>query len=294
MARVVIVTGMSGAGRASCLKVLEDLDFEAIDNVPVTLLGRLLGPHEPPARALAVGIDIRTRAFEPAGLVARLAGVLDRGGGRPTLLFLDCDDEILTRRFTETRRRHPLAADRPVGDGIALERALLRPLKAAADLVIDTSRLSLAELRRLLVGHFAPAAESRLTLTITSFSFRHGLPREADLVLDVRFLANPHYVDALRPLTGLEPAVQAHVAADPGFAGFMERLDALLLPLLPRYRGEGKSYLTVAIGCTGGQHRSVFVAEALSERLRSAGWPVTTVHRDLPAALDSNSSGSPA
>lgn len=280
--RIVVVTGMSGAGRSSCLKALEDQGFEAVDNLPLELLARLL-PGEPAARDLAIGIDSRTRAFAPEALLAAL-GPRGARARRATLLFLECDDEILQRRFTETRRRHPLAVDRPVGDGIARERRLLAPLKAEADLVIDTSLLSGAELKRLLDERFAAGTSAAPALSIVSFAYRQGLPREADLVLDVRFLANPHYVESLRPRTGLDPEVQAHIRADPDLAAFLDRLETLLVPLLPRYHAEGKSYLTVAVGCSGGRHRSVYVAEALAARLRAAGSTVRVVHRELQAA----------
>jgi len=283
--RLVIVTGMSGAGRTSCLKFLEDHGFEAIDNLPIPLIERFGRLDDGLERDLAIGLDSRTRAFAPTRLV-ELVDKLARANPkvRVSLLFFDCDDEALQQRYTETRRRHPLAADRPVQDGIAAERALLRPLKAAATLVIDTTRLSLPELKRLLTGHFATPDNSRgLVVSCVSFAYRRGLPREADLVFDVRFLANPHYVPALEPLTGLDPAVQAHIASDPDFAAFAANLEALLVPLLPRYRAEGKSYLTIAVGCTGGKHRSVFVTERLATALRAAGYEVSTLHRELAA-----------
>jgi len=278
---LLIVTGMSGAGRSSCLKVLEDLDFEAVDNLPLPLLERMLRLEEGLERDLAVGMDTRTRAFDPARLTALLDSVkasprLDAG-----LVFFDCDDDVLQRRFTETRRRHPMAADRPVGDGIAHERKLLAPLKTTADLVIDTSQMTLPELRRLLTGHFGGRDTGRLALSVVSFSFRKGVPREADLVFDVRFLRNPHYIETLAALTGRDPEVQRFVEADPGFADFFERLSGLMRFLLPRFAAEGKSYLTVAIGCTGGQHRSVFLAERLAETLRDDGFEIATAHREL-------------
>jgi len=283
--RLVIVTGMSGAGRTSALKFLEDLGFEAIDNLPIPLIERFVRLDEGLERDLAIGIDSRTRAFDPrrlANLVERLARANPEVA--VSLLFFDCDDEALQQRYTETRRRHPLAADRPVQDGIAAERALLAQLKAGARLVIDTTRLALPDLRRILTGHFGrPSSESGLTISCVSFAYRHGLPREADLVFDVRFLQNPHYVPALKALTGLDPQVQEHVRGDPGFAAFEHRLLALLLPLLPRYRAEGKSYLTIAFGCTGGQHRSVFLTERLANALREAGYEVSTTHRELTA-----------
>jgi UPF0042 nucleotide-binding protein len=284
VSRIVLVTGMSGAGRSTALKGLEDLGFEAVDNLPATLLGSLIRSGERVERDLAIGIDCRTRAFDPQKLCQQVAERRSPRGSNFHLLFLDCEDEILRRRFTETRRRHPLAPDRPVTDGIIRERRLIAPLREQADLVIDTSQLSQARLRELIASHFGEAAMARPTLSLISFAYRNGLPREADLVFDVRFLANPHYVEALRPLTGLDPQVRAHIEADPAFALLMERLDALMLPLLPFYQREGKSYLTIAFGCTGGRHRSIVVAERFAERLRSSGWLVSLRHRDTPEA----------
>jgi UPF0042 nucleotide-binding protein len=283
--RVMLISGLSGAGKSSALKALEDLGFEAIDNLPLYLLRRLLWPGEEPValpdQPLAIGIDSRTRDFRAEGLLAQI----DESSGRDdltlSLLFLDCDDNILRRRFTETRRRHPLAADRPVSDGIELERQLVAPLRDRADLVVDTSRLTPGELRQFLDARFAPDRTPGLMVALTSFAYRQGLPREADLVFDVRFLANPHYQEALRPGTGRDPEVAAFIAADDAFAPFMARLGEMIGDLLPRYQREGKSYLTVAIGCTGGQHRSVFVAESLAEHLRRGGWPVALRHREL-------------
>ena len=283
--RLVIVTGMSGAGRTSCLKILEDQGFEAIDNLPIPLIERFVRLDEALERDLAIGLDSRTRAFDPTRLAALVARLARANPSVPvSLVFFDCDDEVLQQRFTETRRRHPLAADRPVQDGIAAERALLAPLKIAADVVIDTTQLTLPDLKRRLVGQFGHTDKSRaLTISCVSFAYRRGLPREADLVFDVRFLRNPHYVPALKPLTGLDPAVQAHVEGDPDFDRFEATLEALLKPLLPRYQAEGKSYLTIAVGCTGGQHRSVFVTERLARALRAGGYEVSTTHRELAA-----------
>ncbi|HFA60339.1 MAG TPA: RNase adapter RapZ [Rhodospirillales bacterium] len=281
MPRTVIVTGMAGAGRSSALKILEDLGFEAVDNLPLPLLPRLLQGEEE-AQDLALGIDTRSRRFAPDLLLARIAARAAEGEA-PVLLFLDADDETLLRRFTETRRRHPLAQDRPVADGIARERRLLAPLRAAADLVVDTSRLALPELRRLLESRFGVGHGPGLVVTVMSFAYRNGLPREADLVFDVRFLRNPHYEEALRPLTGRDPEVGGFIAADEAFAPFETGLLGLLRQLLPRYRREGKSYLTIALGCTGGRHRSVFVAERVARRLQGDGWRVNLLHRELPA-----------
>ena len=284
MGQIVLVTGMAGAGRTTALKALEDCGFEAVDNLPATLLGSLVRPGDRLERDLAIGIDCRTRAFDPPRLIQEI--IERRGDENPQLrlLFLDCEDEILRRRFAETRRRHPLALDRPVTDGIARERQLMAPLLEQADLVIDSSLLSLGELRRLVAGHFATPSERRLTLSVVSFAYRSGLPREADLVFDVRFLANPHYVEDLRPKDGRDPAVRAYVEADSAYGLLFERLEALLIPLLPSYQREGRSYLTIAFGCTGGRHRSIVVAESFAERLRAAGWPVLLRHRDTPEA----------
>lgn len=280
-APVVLVTGMSGAGRSRALKAFEDLGFEAVDNLPIALFRMLVRGRSPTDRRVAIGIDTRTRDFTAQGLLDTASSIrTDRHA--PFLLFLDCDDDVLIKRYTETRRRHPMAADRPVSDGIQIERTLLAPLRDTADLVVDTSALAPGDLQRLLQNAFAgPQTEPHLTVTVASFSFRRGLPREADLVFDVRFLNNPFYVDALRPLNGKNPEVAAYVERDPDFAGFFDGLTHLIAPLLPRYVAEGKSYLTIAIGCTGGQHRSVFVAERLAGWLAELGLKVGVVHRDV-------------
>ncbi len=279
--RVLLVTGMSGAGRSSALKILEDLGYEAVDNLPLGLFDKLLatGDGDDGGRPLAIGIDSRTRAFDADAIVERI-GDLRAEGVEITLVFLDCSGTELTRRFSETRRRHPLATDRPAADGIAREREIVAPLRRAADIVIDTSDYAVRDLRRALAGRFARAGVEPLTLTLMSFGFARGLPRDADLVFDMRFLANPHWDVALRPLTGEDAEVRAYVAADPAFAPAFERIYELLLLLLPRYGAEGKSYLTVAFGCTGGRHRSVFVAQAMADRLAAAGWAGSVVHRD--------------
>lgn len=282
--RILLVTGMSGAGKSTALKALEDLGYEAVDNLPLSLLGALAHPPYTARKPLAIGVDIRTRDFGVQPFLAELDALMARPALETKVLFFDCEDEVLRRRYTETRRRHPLAADRPVTDGIEHERRLVSPLRARADLVIDTSHLSLHDCRRILQGHFALEVESGLAVFVVSFSYRHGLPREADLVFDVRFLANPHYDPALRPLTGADPAVAGFIEADPGFAAFFASLTALIEPLLPRFRIEGKSYLTIAIGCTGGQHRSVYVARRLAEWLAERGQRVSVSHRDVPVA----------
>jgi UPF0042 nucleotide-binding protein len=230
---------------------------------------------------LAIGIDIRTRDFGVTEMLAELDRLRHERQQPLRLLFVDCDDDVLARRFTETRRRHPLAIDRPLLDGLIHERGLLSDLRNRADLVIDTSLLPPAELRRVLGGQFPLEAQSSLLLFVTSFSYRRGLPREADLVFDVRFLDNPHYRPSLSSLTGKDPEVAQFVAADPDFAAFFAGLTGWLGPLLPRYAAEGKCYLTIAIGCTGGRHRSVTTAERLAAWLREQGQRVDLRHRDL-------------
>ena len=282
--RLVLVTGMSGAGKSIALKAIEDLGYEAVDNLPLSLLGALVNPAVGARKPLVIGVDIRTRDFGAQPFLDELDALMSRPDLEVKLIFLDCEDDVLRRRYTERRRRHPLAVDRPVTDGIEHGRRLISPLRARADLVVDTSHLSLHDLRRTLQGHFALGVESTLAIFVVSFSYRHGIPREADLVFDVRFLANPHYDPALRPLSGTDPAIGAFITADPGFAPFFGSLTGLIEPLLPRFRTEGKSYLTIAVGCTGGQHRSVYVAERLAEWLRARGQRVNIAHRDVPAA----------
>jgi RNase adapter protein RapZ len=277
--RLLVVTGMSGAGRSTALKAVEDMGYEAVDNLPLSLLPNLLSaPATPP---LAIGVDVRTRDFGVSALLATLDRLVAEHNLDLKIVFLDCEDDRLVRRYTETRRRHPLAGDRPVLDGIHLERQRVWPLRDRADLVIDTTALNPGDLKRLLQGHFALGTAPGITIFVTSFSYRHGLPRDADLVFDVRFLRNPHYVAALRPLTGRDAPVGAFIEADPDCAPFFKRLCLLLTPLLPRYEREGKSYLTIAIGCTGGRHRSVYLAERLAAWLSEQGRPVGVNHRDL-------------
>jgi len=282
---VVLVTGLSGAGKASILRVLEDLGYETVDNPPLRMLEEeLVGDGEGP---LAAGVDTRTRGFAPRDVLAMLARLRGRPEVAATLLYATAEEAVLLRRYTETRRRHPLTPGGSLGnrvaDGIARERALLEPLRDAADLVVDTSELPLPELRRLIERRFRPEGAPGLSILLQSFAFPRGLPREADLVFDLRFLRNPHYVPELRPGTGLDPAVAAYVEGDPEFPAFWERLTGFLAPLLPRYAAEGKKYLTVALGCTGGRHRSVLVAERLAAYLRALGWRADVAHRELPA-----------
>ena len=282
--RTLLVTGMSGAGRTSALKALEDIGFEAVDNLPLRLMPGLVLQGPAPGHGLAIGIDVRTRDLV-AEVFAEDVEQLRRDSGKLIdIVFLECDDEVLQRRYTETRHVHPIAVDRPLADGIAEERRLLRPLREAADIVIDTSHTSVRDLSRMLrdlVG--GGTSDNSLHVFVLSFAFRSGIPRDADLVFDVRFLRNPHYDPALRPMTGLDAAVGAYIEEDRGYGAFFERLTGLLDLLLPRYREEGKSYLTIGIGCTGGQHRSVYTAQKLAGWLRERTPRVDVRHRELAA-----------
>ena len=283
---ILLVTGLAGAGRTTVLKTLEDVGWETVDTLPLGLVERLLSSPLPEgtadaARPLAIGIDARTRGFDAAQILARLDRLRNASGTPTATLFLDCADGVLARRFSATRRRHPLAADRPVQVGIANERMLLQPLRDAADHLIDTSETSSNELQAEIRQRFGEAEVTRPTLIVSSFAYSRGLPRHADLVFDMRSLSNPHWIAELRPGTGLDADVSAHIAADPAYADALARIEALLLALLPRYGHEGKSYVTVAFGCTGGRHRSVHCAERVANRLREAGFSPTVVHRDL-------------
>lgn len=287
---ILLVTGLAGAGRSTALKCLEDIGYEAVDNLPLDLLPLLLaglGQTTLPdlAKPLAIGIDSRTSGFSSERFIDLVRQLKAESTLKVSLLFLDCEDDVLQRRYTETRRRHPLAQDRPVADGIQRERTLMAPVRDRADLMLDTSDTAIGDLKVLLSGHFGTAARSELAVTVLSFSYRQGLPRESDLVFDVRFLDNPHYNQELKPLTGEDLAVGKAIEADPAFPGFFAALTSLLWPLLPGYEAEGKSYLTIAIGCTGGRHRSVFVAGRLAAWLRDKGRSVTLRHRDLARDL---------
>lgn len=276
--RVVLVSGLSGAGKASILHALEDLGYEAMDNPPLSFVAALVGRSD---RPLAIGVDARSRGFDPTGVLTALAELRANPVLAPMLVFAEADEDVLLGRYTESRRRHPLAPMGTVAEGIAAERALTLPLRNAADLRIDTSETTLAELRRLIGGHFGAGTLGELALALVSFAYPRGLPREADLVFDVRFLRNPHYVAALAPLTGLAPEVGTFIESDPDFTAFFAKLEGLLRLLLPRYRQEGKSYATIAVGCTGGRHRSVYVVERLGKVLVEAGWRVQITHREL-------------
>lgn len=277
--RVVFVSGPSGAGRSTAIRALEDLGFEAIDNLPLSLLPRLLdGP--PPTRPLALGTDPRNRDYSAQALIA----AVDRLAADPKVLadlvYLDCSTDVLVRRYSETRRRHPLAPeDRPIL-GIELEQDLLAPVRARAGILIDTSDMTPHELRAEVQRWFAPGGQ-QLALSVQSFSYKRGLPTGADLVFDCRFLRNPYWNPELRSLDGRDAAVVDHIAEDARFAPFLTQVTQLVETLLPAYQEEGKAHLTVAFGCTGGQHRSVAVTEKLAAHLAQAGWQVSKRHREI-------------
>ncbi|MFL5005723.1 MAG: RNase adapter RapZ [Microvirga sp.] len=276
--RLLLVTGMSGAGKSSVLDALEDMGWDAVDNLPVDLLDAFVrGPGECRVAPAAVGMDVRSRGFDPDALPQLIRSV---EGVEPEILYLDCAGAELIRRYNASRRLHPLAPDRPAEDGIARERRMTSALRAAADIVIDTTDLAPAELREELRKRYGDDSDQPV-LIMVSFSFARGISRTADLVFDLRFLPNPHWVDELRPLTGEDPAVRDYLAQDPSWPETMERIESLLIDWIPRYWAAGKSYVTVAFGCTGGRHRSVAAAVEMAERLRRAGFAPNVRHRDL-------------
>ncbi len=277
---IVLVTGPSGAGRSTAINVLEDLGFEAIDNLPISLVPRLLmGP--PMDRPLALGLDVRNRDFSPAGVSGLMDELAAHADIQGQLLFLDATSDTLIRRFSETRRRHPLTPNATPREGIEQEQSLLEPLRARADILIDTSELSPHELRDELVRFFARDQEGDLSITLESFSYKRGLPRGADLVWDCRFLKNPHWEEHLRAMNGTDDEVAHYVAQDPLYEPFFSKMQEMVEFLLPNFRDEGKAHLSIATGCTGGQHRSVAVAEALGKALANKGWRVSIRHREL-------------
>ncbi len=281
--RVVILTGVSGSGKSTALRALEDAGWYCVDNLPVVLLEKLVELTRQAggqASRLAMVVDARDERFLPEA--PRVIEEVRRQGIRVDVLFLDASDESLLRRYSETRRRHPLAGEGgSVPEGIAAERRALEPLKAVAGEVLDSTRMTVHDLKRFVHSRFVEPGAQRLGVTVVSFGFRNGIPTHADLVLDVRFLPNPYFVPALRPHSGLEPPVRDFVLGQADAQAFLDRLGDFGAFLLPRYAAEGKSYLTLAIGCTGGRHRSVAIAEELATRLRRAGTPARVWHRDV-------------
>jgi UPF0042 nucleotide-binding protein len=295
---ILLVTGMSGAGKSTVLRTLEDLGWEVVDNLPLLLLNRLLdtAPAEDSDddRPLALGIGTQTRGFDAESIVQRIKKLREDHGHDVGTLFLDCAGSELERRYSETRRRHPLAQDRPAADGIQRERELLTPLRRWSNRLIDTTTLTSNELAQQIRATFSGRGLGETTLSVVSFGFSRGLPRDADLVFDMRFLRNPHWIAELRPGTGLDADVSAYIAEDSAYSAAMQQIEDLLLLLVPRYQAEGKAYVTMAFGCTGGRHRSVHVAERMAARLRSAGFSPTVTHRDLQTAPQDSLEGAPA
>jgi UPF0042 nucleotide-binding protein len=279
---VVVVSGLSGAGRSTAAKCLEDLGYYVVDNLPPSLIAAMvdLGSHTSgEVTRIAVVVDVRSRAFSAD--LRSVIGELDEQGYRPRVLFLEAADDVLVRRFENNRRAHPLQAGGRLVDGIAAERELLSDLHAVADLVVDTSRLSVHDLRRQLEVEFSGEALPALRATVLSFGFKYGLPLDADLVADVRFLPNPHWIPELRPHTGQDPDVRDYVLSQEGAGRFLDVYTELLRLVGAGYQREGKRYLTLAIGCTGGKHRSVAMAEEIAKRLAGDGVQTTVAHRDI-------------
>ena len=289
--RILLVTGVLGAGKTTAMRALEDMGWEAIDNFPIRLLDRLLETEPGSARLdagqldsgapLAIGFDTRTRGFDPLRTIERVKKLSQRSDLSITTLFLDCGGAELERRYNETRRRHPMSEDKPAATGIAAERELLEPLRRWADLVISTTDFTTNDLQQAIREAFANSTPTRPTITISSFGFSRGTPPLADLVFDMRFLNNPHWVDDLRPMTGRDAPVGDYIRQDPAFAEAFARVRDLLLLLLPRFEAQGKAYVNIAFGCTGGRHRSVYMAECIASALRDEGFSPTLLHRNL-------------
>ena len=276
---IVLVTGPSGAGRTTAINVLEDLGFEAIDNLPLRLLPILIeaaGVSAP----MALGLDSRNRDFAPGALLDMIEMLAARQDAELTVLYLDARPDVLLRRYSETRRRHPLAPAETPEVGVAREQDLMAPIRERADMLLDTSEMNVHQLKAEIEHWFAPDGRS-LALSVQSFSYKRGVPRSVDLVFDCRFLANPYWEEALRSLNGRDAAVQDYVKQDPLYDGFMARVVAMVRVLLPAFRSEGKSHLPIPFGCTGGQHRSVTLAETLAKTLAEDGQQVSIRHREL-------------
>ncbi len=303
--KIILVTGMSGAGRGSSLACFEDMGFEVFDNVPLSLfkvfmrqeidrkgrkrnqpsllkmLGASIENEEDLSKPIVVGIDARTRGFTSSEIKEFIAKEKNDTESDVKVLFLDCDDSVLIKRYKETRRSHPMSRDMSLNDCIALEREKLAEIKEIADTILDTSDLNFGELKNMLNICFGNETSSEMPILITSFSFKKGIPREADLVFDVRFLKNPYYVEKLREHTGLEEAVAEYIAKDKHFQPFYDSLINLVEPLIPLYQKEGKNSLNIAVGCTGGKHRSVFVASKLAKYLEKNRKRINLKHREL-------------
>ena len=280
--KIIVVSGPSGAGRSTAINVLEDLGFEAIDNVPLSLIPRLT--DGPLTRPLAIGIDIRNRDFSVQGVQDTLDGLQANTQIDSQLVFLEANEDALVRRYSETRRRHPLAPDEPAIQGIRREAELLSPLRSRAEFLLDTSDLSPHDLKARLTDWFGEKGAALFGITLQSFSFKRGLPKGSDMTFDCRFLKNPYWEPALRKMTGLDQDVGAHIQTDALAGTFIAKTTDLLLTLLPAFRNEGKSHISIGFGCTGGQHRSVYVTEQVAIALAEQGWQVSKRHRELERA----------
>ena len=278
--RLIFVTGPSGAGRTTAIRVLEDLGYEGIDNIPLTLVPRLV-EGAPLGRPIALGLDVRNRDFNATALIELIDSLTRDPRVALEVLYLDCAPGTLIRRYSETRRRHPMAPTESPIDGILAEIDLLAPIRVRADHLIDTSEMSPHDLKAEIGTWFHLGEASAMAVSLQSFSYKRGLPRGVDMVFDCRFLANPHWEPSLRALDGRDKVVAAYIAKDPRYADFMAKLQDLILMLLPAHQQEGKAHVSIGIGCTGGQHRSVAVAENLAKVLADAGWPVSKRHREL-------------
>ncbi len=275
-----MVTGPSGAGRSTAIQALEDLGYEVIDNLPISLIPRLIeGP--PHGQPIALGLDVRNRDFNAGAVIELIDQLTASGAVALDVLYIDCAPAELISRYAQTRRPHPLAPAETPAEGVGREIDLLAPIRIRADHLIETTEMSPHDLKAEIADWFGSPHAGRMAISVQSFSYKRGLPRGVDMIFDCRFLANPHWVPALRELDGRDPRVAAHVEADPIFASFFEKLRDLVLLLLPAQREEGKAYLSIGFGCTGGQHRSVAVAEKLANVLAEAGWAVSKRHREL-------------
>ena len=284
--KILLITGVSGAGKTTVLKTLEDLGWETVDNFPIKLAPQLLkipasGSEDGPNTPLALGFDSRTRGFDAGALIEQIKALQTQPNLEIMTLFLDCAGVEIERRYAETRRRHPMAQDRPAMDGVAIDRNLMEPFRRWTETVVDTSKLSAYDLQQVIRERFTSEKTPHSTITVTSFGFSRGVPHNADLVFDLRFLRNPHWDSALRPMTGMDASVAEYVAADPKYDEAMQKIWDLLRFLLPLYDAQGKAYINIAFGCTGGRHRSVHVAETFGNWLREDGFALTVSHRNL-------------
>ena len=278
--RLILVSGPAGAGRTTAIRSLEDLGFEAIDNLPLDLVESVLKPKKA-SEKIAIGLDTRGRDFSVEGLLGLLNSLSRLEFVDFELLYLSCTREVLLRRYSETRRRHPLADGKSPNEGIEKELILLEPIRHKADILIETSELTPHDLKASIKKLFSNTGVNLLSISLKSFSYKRGLPRGTDMTLDCRFLKNPHWQDELRDKTGLDSSVREFVASDPKFSEFIERVTKLLLFLLPSFKEEGKSSVEIGFGCTGGVHRSVAVTETVAKKLADSGWNVSIKHREI-------------